>query len=260
MAGDGTVSVVIPFFNAADTLARALRSVAQQTLPAFEVIVVNDASAAAQRAEAQRIAGGFANVRVLDLPSNGGPAVARNRGIDAAGGEFVAFLDSDDYWLPEKLEHAVTLMRDKAIDFLGHNNIVAGSRAPTINDRLHRGAPLYRMNRLDVYIATSQFAPTTVVFRKGRIPVRFDETIRRSEDYRLWGELVFRGYPLWKSTAFLSVRDEGHIKGRGLSGNVQALLDAHLATVRRFRADGHIGAWSAALLGAFLKAKYLRHR
>jgi glycosyltransferase involved in cell wall biosynthesis len=97
----GTVAVVIPTFNRADLLARALDSVARQTQPATEIIVVDDGSTddTAERLRAPD----YAHIRVISHGERRGAAAARNSGIRAARGEFIAFLDSDDEWTPDKL-------------------------------------------------------------------------------------------------------------------------------------------------------------
>jgi glycosyltransferase involved in cell wall biosynthesis len=103
------VSVVIPTYNRGHCIAACIDSVLAQTLGDFEIIVVDDFSA---DDTAARVAA-FADPRIsyLPLPSNQGGAVARNAGIGQASGEFVAFLDSDDLWLPEKLAKQVEGMR-----------------------------------------------------------------------------------------------------------------------------------------------------
>ena len=95
------MSVVIPHYNRASLLGESLESVLAQTVPPAEVIVVDDASRPEERA---RIEPWAARVRILDQPQNGGVAAARNAGLAAATSEWVAFLDSDDLWVPGKLE------------------------------------------------------------------------------------------------------------------------------------------------------------
>lgn len=92
------ISVIIPAFNAASYVGEAIQSVLDQTTPADEIIVVSDGSTddTAQTAE------NFPAVRVIHQ-ENMGCAVARNTGINASSGEWLAFLDADDAWLPEKL-------------------------------------------------------------------------------------------------------------------------------------------------------------
>jgi glycosyltransferase involved in cell wall biosynthesis len=96
------VSVIIPTYNRADHVGRGIRSVLTQTFQDFEVLIVDDGSTD----KSEEIVRGFNDSRILYLrrDTNGGAAAARNTGIQAARGEYIAFLDSDDEWLPEKLE------------------------------------------------------------------------------------------------------------------------------------------------------------
>ena len=97
-----TVSVIIPYYNRVHTIGRAIDSVLQQTMQDFEIIVVDDASPDDLHTGVAPYAGD-PRIRSLRQPVNQGPGAARNTGIAAARGRFVAFLDSDDTWLPAKL-------------------------------------------------------------------------------------------------------------------------------------------------------------
>jgi GT2 family glycosyltransferase len=103
----GLVSVVIPTFNRARLLERAIQSVFDQTYPACEVIIVDDGSTDDTRAVVEAFG---ARVRYV-VQANAGVATARNRGLSQAQGEFVALLDSDDAWLPWKLDAEVAALR-----------------------------------------------------------------------------------------------------------------------------------------------------
>ena len=102
MNGEVSISVVIPASNAEATLARALESVLAQTRPPDEIIVVDDASTDCT----VRLAKSYADqgVSLLRVRERRGAAAARNLGIAAAKGRWIAFLDADDEWLPAKLE------------------------------------------------------------------------------------------------------------------------------------------------------------
>src|SRR6185503_10449018 len=104
-SADVPVSVVIPCFQAHATLPRAVASVAQQSARPRELIVVDDASGEDTAAVLRDLQRRYGEdwLRVVRLERNQGPASARNAGWQAARGEYVAFLDADDSWLPAKL-------------------------------------------------------------------------------------------------------------------------------------------------------------
>lgn len=109
-----TISVVIPVYNSQGTILRALGSVARQSYEPLEVIVVNDSSTDGSSVLVRDF---FSNQqfsfrhKLIDLPINAGPGRARNVGAMAANGEFLAFLDADDYWKPWHLEIAVDALK-----------------------------------------------------------------------------------------------------------------------------------------------------
>jgi glycosyltransferase involved in cell wall biosynthesis len=105
-----TVSVIIPTYNRAHLVGRAIQSAFNQTCQDFEVIVVDDGSTD----NTGEVVKSFNDPRIhyIRHSENRGVATARNTGIDAAHGEYIAFLDSDDEWLPEKLQHQLDIFRE----------------------------------------------------------------------------------------------------------------------------------------------------
>lgn len=110
------VSVVVPAHNRARTLAAAIESIRAQTFGDFEIVVVDDGSTDGTAAVARSIAEHEPRLRVLEHPANCGAQAARNTGIRAARGEWVAFLDSDDTYYPESLELRLELARSGGFD------------------------------------------------------------------------------------------------------------------------------------------------
>src|SRR5438874_1624069 len=113
------VSVVIPTYNSAHYIGEAVQSVLAQTYTNFEVIVVDDGSTDDTRERLESVAG---RIRYLYQP-NGGVSKARNRGIQEARGELIAFLDGDDEWLPEKLAKQLAYMRANPSSPLVHADV-----------------------------------------------------------------------------------------------------------------------------------------
>jgi teichuronic acid biosynthesis glycosyltransferase TuaG len=108
-----TVSVIMPAFNAEDFIAQAMESVVNQTHSDWELIIVDDCSNDRTASIIDSHARDEPRIVFLQQQQNQGVAAARNRALEAAQGEYIAFLDSDDYWLPNKLERQLAIMAEK---------------------------------------------------------------------------------------------------------------------------------------------------
>ncbi len=125
------LTVVIPAYNAAATIRRALDSLRAQTCRDFEIIVIDDGS---EDETAHIVQEEYPEVRYI-RQDNAGPCVARNRGAQEGCGEFVSFLDADDEWAPEKAERQLALLRARPdVDCCGTNGwVLAGERRYLFN-------------------------------------------------------------------------------------------------------------------------------
>lgn len=119
-----TVSVVIPTYNVAATIERAIRSVQEQTRPVHEIILVDDASRDETRDVIRRMAEEDRRIILLESEMNAGPSRARNRGIDRATGDVIAILDGDDAWRPARMEHLCRAMEESGVEFVADNLIL----------------------------------------------------------------------------------------------------------------------------------------
>src|SRR5882757_4082321 len=108
------VSVIMPAYNAEKYIAEAINSVKQQTYTAWELIVIDDGSTDNTAAIIKKYAG-TDNRIMYTYQANGGQGKARNNGLKKATGEYVAFLDADDLWIPEKLNTQVEIMHANKI-------------------------------------------------------------------------------------------------------------------------------------------------
>ncbi|MFZ1610896.1 MAG: glycosyltransferase family 2 protein [Chitinophagales bacterium] len=104
------VSVIIPVYNAAISIAKTVDSVLYQTLQSFEIILINDASTDNSLEIITALAQQHTQISIINLQQNGGPGIARNAGIKKAIGKYIAFLDADDTWHSLKLEKQVAFM------------------------------------------------------------------------------------------------------------------------------------------------------
>ena len=160
------VSVIVPTHERPELCIRALRSALAQTAPPEEVLVWDDGSTAETRARLREFAALHPQVRYHEGAPVGAPAVGRNRLIELAQGDWIAFLDDDDEWLPEKLEHQQVYM--SAWDVIG-SGARRRSNADTYLPRVGRvsRAMLGRDNLLVLSTVTVRRSLLTTGFREG---------------------------------------------------------------------------------------------
>ncbi len=187
-----TISVVIPVRNASTTIGRAVESVLQQTCSVHEMVVVDDASTD-QSAVA---AGSFPKVRIVKLSHWSGAAAARNAGIRAACGDWIAFLDADDEWLPEKLEKQAARIgevADQSMIFCASEEFAADGRS--LGDTF-RGRPVDVTPEAWKALLKTNFIATPTVMAPRQLLLRlggFDEALPVGEDQDVWIRLAMAG-------------------------------------------------------------------
>ena len=177
------MSVVIPTYNRAQMVPRAVRSVLAQDYPDLEVIVVDDGSTD----DTADVIDDFATVRYIRLGQNRGGAAARNAGVEAGRGEFVAFLDSDDEWLPTKTSRQVQLMLKSPSTGAVYCRHFAHDDAT--DTRSQRFPPLYT-GSIRPQLLSGKCPPTVSLFLVRRDALEevggFDESLAGFQDTDLW--------------------------------------------------------------------------
>ncbi|MFZ5451113.1 MAG: glycosyltransferase family 2 protein [Thermodesulfobacteriota bacterium] len=183
------VSVIIPTYNRAALVQEAVASVLAQTYRDFELLVVDDGSTDGTR---EVLAAFGREITVLSRPSRGGVSPARNAGIAAAQGEWLAFLDSDDLWLPEKLARQMAFMEANPQYLLSQTEETWVRRGVKVNPpRTHRkegGRILLRS------LERCLVSPSAVMLHRQLLKDHggFDEDLPAAEDYDLWLRLAWR--------------------------------------------------------------------
>lgn len=110
------VSIIMPSFNSKATIERSIKSVLSQTFNNWELIIIDDCSTDSSDEVIQHYVDQDSRIKLICLEENSGAAAARNTGIEHAKGQFIAFLDSDDYWHPEKLEKQLKYFEQYDVD------------------------------------------------------------------------------------------------------------------------------------------------
>jgi glycosyltransferase involved in cell wall biosynthesis len=180
------VSVILPVHNREDTLGRAIQSVIDQTFRDFELIVVDDGS----KDSSAEVVTSFDDprIRFIQLSENRGGNVARNEGLKAAQAPLIAFLDSDDMYLPEKLERIVRIFGERPELELLVDSFVKVQPPGSRNERVIRRNPVIEdQERFKRALFTRQLwkaTPSISLRRDAAMRAgMFDETLRRLQDF-----------------------------------------------------------------------------
>jgi len=199
------VSVIIPTFNRAARVARAVSSVLDQTFQDYEIIVVEDGSEDGTRDVLQQFG---SRIRVLSHHKNRGVSAARNTGILASSSPLVAFLDSDDHWLPEKLNAQIEFFR-------AHPEAVACQTEEIWVRRGRRVNPMKKHAKPsgEIFVPSLKLclvSPSAVMLRRQVLDEvgLFDESLPACEDYDLWLRISCR-YPIHLIPSPLLVKEGG---------------------------------------------------
>ena len=209
------IAVVIPAYNAANFIRAALDSVLAQTLPAHEILVVDDGS----KDETCAIVEAYAPRVTLLRQANAGPARARNLAVRTAESELIAFLDADDAWAPEKLQRQVEALRSNP------GSIFCYTRSMLMHaDGRREPAPFVDAAAVKQALRSRNpsLSPSCVMVTREALlrAGGFDEQHRGSEDWQLWFRLSRMG-------EFCSVADPltlYTVSTSGLSGNADHMM------------------------------------
>ena len=187
-------SVVIPAYNAAHLISDALKSVFAQTTNDYEIIVVNDGSPDTE--EFEKALEPYLDHITYIRRTNGGPAAARNTGILAAKGEFIAFLDSDDQWVETHLaEMREFLQRDPTLDLVYGDAVNFGDSGKEGVTTMHANPSEGLATFESLVLCKCSVVGSTVVARRQALidTGLFDESFMQGEDFDLWARLAYRG-------------------------------------------------------------------
>lgn len=206
-----TVSVIIPAYNAEAYIGEALASASAQTLREIEVIVVDDVSTDGTAATVEAAIANDPRIRLLRQPANAGPSAARNQAIDAARGTWIALLDADDSYLPDRLERLVILAEARRADLCADNlllvregsvgaapamippNVLATERPLTLSEFIERNVADKRYPALNLGFLKPIISRQFLVANN----IRYNEAVRFAEDFALYADCFHAGASWW---------------------------------------------------------------
>ena len=190
------VSVIIPAFNAANTIVRAIDSVRQQNVGSIQIIVIDDGSADRTFDVVRDNIANGENIQILRMQQNSGVSAARNTGIRIAKGKYLAFLDADDIWLPAKLQKQIARMEeDPTITLVSCNSLLLSESGVPLKEG-HRNRPPVEGTDAWKTLLIYNFIPTPTVLTRTAVVKAlggFDVSLAVGEDLDLWMKLGIQG-------------------------------------------------------------------
>lgn len=220
---DELVSIIMPSYNTAQFIVDSIKSVQAQTYTNWELIIIDDCSTD----NSLEVIRSFKDERIVLLQNevNSGAAKSRNYGLREAKGKWVAFLDSDDIWVPEKLEKQIRFMKEHnyAFTFTDYRICLNGEWMPYINT-----APdVIDKRRMYNYC---YFSTITVMYDRERIGLIQIADLRKNNDYAMWLKIIEKSnaYRLPECLSYY-IKHEGSIS----SGSKTKLIKWHYILFRK---------------------------
>lgn len=210
------VSIIMPTYNCGQFITESILSVQQQTYKDWELIIVDDCSQDNTEEVLQKFEQD-SRIQYIKLDQNGGPAVARNTGIEKADGEYIAFLDSDDLWTSNKLEKQLTFMQANDYNFTCTSYDQIDEKGQFL-DRIIQSKKQLNYNKL---LLNNYVGNSTVIYNCKNLGKITAPVIRKRNDYALWLKILKREpyvYGLDEVLAHYRVRENS------VSSNKKALV------------------------------------
>jgi teichuronic acid biosynthesis glycosyltransferase TuaG len=204
----GLFSIIMPAYNCAATVEQSIRSVMAQSDPHWELLVTDDCSKDQTRAVVGRLATEDPRVKLLTPEKNSGAAGARNNSLNQAQGQFICFLDADDWWLPEMLaNHRAQFAKGAKISFTSYWRVTEEGKRSLVNaPREVKPWQMYLINPI---------GNLTGAYDRAALGLELQQHIRH-EDYLMWFNLVQRA---GVARATVQPLANYRVSGASLSGN-----------------------------------------
>ena len=184
------ISIITPLYNAEDYIGRTIESVRSQTYPHWEMIIVDDCSTDRSRELVRQFMAEDERIRLVELKQNSGTGIAKNKALEHVNGKMIAFVDSDDWWLPEKLEKQLKFMKENnyPISFTAYRMVNADGTIET------KTVNVLESLNLEQYLRNTLIGFSTSMIDAGIVGDIGFMDLRSREDTQLWITLLKKGF------------------------------------------------------------------
>ena len=261
METHGPVSVIIPCYRCVDTIARAVHSVRAQTLTPYEVILVDDCSGDGTLSllKSMQVQYGGNWIKIIELKINSGPSTARNKGWEASSQPYIAFLDADDAWHPQKIEIQLTwMLQHPSIILTGHSVKVLSCFEEFDNlTRFKITNHNFDKIKFKQLLLSNLFPEQSVIIRRDAA-FRFPEGQKYAEGYRLWFDLYKAGCRGFRSNEKMVYLFKPQFGAGGLSKNLWEMEKCELLNYKTLFDSQSINRMTLIMLYVYSILKFIR--
>ncbi len=254
-----SVSTLIPCYRCSDTIGRAVDSVAKQTLQPAEVILVDDGSGDTTLEVLLQLQRDYGKdwIKVIALKNNGGSSVARNTAWEFASHDYIAFLDADEVWHPEKIAVQYSWMTcypDLALS--GHESVRIKPGDQVNPNPIPKDIKASFVSRNQILLF-NMFSTAGVIIKRN-LKQRFNPSLKTGEDYFLWLEIILGGSKAAAINCPLAYSFKAFFGESGLSENIWEMEENELRIYQMLWKYGYITLVEFRLLSIWSLAKYYR--
>lgn len=239
---DGLVSIITPTYNCGKFIAETIETVLAQTYKNFEMIIVDDCSTDNTKEVVEQFSKSDDRIKYFCLETNSGAAVARTTAMEKANGEYMAFLDSDDLWVPDKLEKQLKFMNDNGYSFV----CSAYEQIDEDSNKLGRTIKCIKKTNYNRLLLDCPVGNSTVMYNVSKMGKFKVPNIRKRNDDALWLQMLKKEEYIWGQDEVLMLY---RIRQNSISSNKFKLIKFHWQLYREiehlsvFRSAFHVCWW-----------------
>ncbi|MDB0579483.1 glycosyltransferase family 2 protein [Salinicoccus roseus] len=245
------ISVIIPYYKSSHTIDRAIASVNNQSLLPQEIVVIDDYSNTHEDSIKIEQLKKQSNIKIISLSENLGPGEARNVGMKGSDSTYIAFLDSDDIWHPDKLKIQHSIMEKEGAFISGHATELLKKKPNKYNLQ----AVKYNKVNPRKFLFKNKF-PTRSVMIRTSVDKFFHPNKRRSEDFLLWSEILLSDYEGYFIKEVLAYSFKEPYGVGGLTKDLKKMHNGKIDSYKILEKKGYISSFYSKFL---CSAEYLRY-
>lgn len=241
------VSVIMPAYNSAAFIAESIRSVLQQTYQNWELLIIDDASQDGTVSIIEKFQATEPRIIFFQNNSNQGAGVSRNKGIEAAQGPYIAFLDADDLWLPHKLKVQLEFMQAQDLAMTYSSYFLMDEQGNDLDKKV-TALPILSLKKL---LKSNYVGNLTGIYNEQKLGKVYCPELRKRQDWALWLSILKK---IGHTKGIVEPLAKYRIRENSISNNKTALLKYNYLIYSEFLKYSRLK--SILRMGVFLKEHF----